>query len=588
VAFFGFADSEKMDPQSLSLVTTLLIVFAAAVAGGFFANALKIPFLLGYIIMGIIFGNIAPQYADKHFLNLISDVGVTLLLFTLGVELSFHRLRFVMGIVFWAAFFQIILVTSFLFSLLFGVFGMSFLLSLFIAVLSSLSSTVVIVKILFEKGELDTVPGEILTGWLVIQDLAVIPIVVLLPALVVIYMSGSATFIGTISVIALQLLKAGVAIILVLFFGKTGVPVILNRVAKLGSREVYLITTICIVFLSALAAYAFGLSAGLGAFIAGLMIAETSQNHMVFSEVRPLRDIFSTVFFVSLGMNISVSTMFYIWPVFIGVTALIILLKFVAVFFLNRFLGYHPKTAFLVGLGLIPISEFGFILAREGMMLGALSPQDFMFCISLVIGTIAFSSPFILHGQKLYYGLKHSLGERIFLFGTKKSLKSEKHEELPLKNHVVICGYGRVGKYIGRALEMAGIPLVVVDYNHTTVTNVKGKGMTVVYGDPADRDVLDKAQVDYAKAIIIAIPDRHTQELIIGHALTLNKNIQIICRTHHEEDQVYLKSLGVTIVVQPEFEAALSVIHRLLPEYGIVPEDLSGKISRLKIEHGVG
>jgi len=577
-----------MDSQSLSLVTTLLFVFTAAVAGGFLAHFLKIPMLLGYIIMGIVFGNILPKFIDAQFLNLIADVGVTLLLFTLGVELSFHRLRRTMGTVFWAAFFQIILVTSLLFLVLFGLMGMSFLSSLLIALAGSLSSTVVVVKVLFEKGELDTMPGELLTSWLVIQDLFVIPIMVLLPGFTSAYMSGSATLGGTVTMIALQLLKATVAILLVLFFGKTGVPFFLTQVAKLKSREVYLITTISIVFISALSAFAFGLSAGLGAFIAGLMIAETSQNHMVFAEIRPLRDIFATVFFVSLGMSISFSTVLLIWPQFLGITFLVIILKLLVVFFLCRFLRYHPKTAWLVSLGLLPMSEFGFILAKEGVNLGALSSQEFTLLISLVISTIAVSSPLLLHGQKLYYALKHILGEKIFLFGKKTNLKMERHDELPFRDHVVICGYGRVGKYIGRALEMAGVPLVVVDYNHTTITQVKEKGLTVVYGDPADREVLDKAQVDFAKAIIIAIPDRHTQELVIGHALTLNKNIQIICRTHHEEDQTHLKSLGVQIVVQPEFEAALSIIHRLLPEYGVVAEELSGKISRLKIEHGVG
>ena len=577
-----------MDPHTLSLVTTLLFVFTAAVAGGFFAHALKIPMLLGYIIMGFVFGNILPRFTDTQFLHLISDVGVTLLLFTLGVEFSFHRLRHVLRTVFWAAFFQIVLVTTLLFCVLFGLLGMLFLPALFLSIAGALSSTVVVVKILFEKGELDTMPGEILTAWLVIQDLAVIPIMILLPGLVSLYLSGSPTVVGATTVIFFQLLKAAAAIFLVLFFGKTGVPFILKNVAKLGSREVYLITTIGIVFISALSLYAFGLSAGLGAFIAGLMIAETSQNHMVFSEVRPLRDIFSTIFFVSLGMSIPIATIALLWPMVIGMTALIVVLKFVVVFLLSRFLGYHPKTAWLVGLGLLPMSEFGFILAREGLISGALSSQDFILLISLVVGTIAVSSPFLFHGQTLYYRLKKLLGEKIFLFGRKTNLKMEKNEELPLKDHVVICGYGRVGKYVGRALEMAGIPLVVVDYNHTIVTKVKEKGITVVYGDPADRDVLDKAQVDYAKAIVIAIPDLHSQELIIGHALTLNKNIQIICRTHHEEDQTRLKTLGVQIIVQPEFEASLSIIHRLLPEYGVVSDDLSGKISRLKIEHGVG
>jgi len=577
-----------MDPHSVSLVTTLLLIFFAAVVGGFTAHALKVPLLLGYIFMGIIFGNTVSRFIDTSFLHLISDVGVTLLLFALGVELSFDRLKTVMGRVFWAAFFQMVLVTSFLFLLLFGILGMSVLPSLFIAIAGSISSSVVIVKILFEKGEMNTMPGEILTSWLVIQDLAVIPIMILIPALTGIYTSGSATVATTIFVIALQLIKAGIAVFFVLFFGKTGVPFVLNQVARLGSREVYLISTITIVFLSALTAYMFGLSAGLGAFIAGLIISRTNQNHMVFSEIRPLRDIFATVFFVSLGMSISLTTIGFIWPVLVGMTCVIVFIKFIAVYLLNRYLGYHPKTAFLVGLGLIPMSEFGFILAKEGVSLGALSSQDFILCIFLVVATIAVSAPCILHGQALYYRVKRFFGDRMYIFAGRRAVKNEIIEELPFKNHVVICGYGRVGKYVGRALEMAGIPLIVVDYNHSTVSTVKSKGITVVYGDPADRDVLDKAQVDFARAIIIAIPDRHTQELIIGHALTLNKNIQIICRSHHEEDQNRLKSLGVQIVVQPEFEASLSIIHRLLPEYGIVSDELAGKISRLKIEHGAG
>ncbi len=166
--------------------------------------------------------------------------------------------------------------------------------------------------------------------------------------------------------------------------------------------------------------------------------------------------------------------------------------------------------------------------------------------------------------------------------------QAEKQEELPYRDHIVLCGYGRVGKYIGRALEMAEIPFVVVDYNNATIAALKIKGIPVVYGDPADKGVLDWAQVDYAKAIIIAIPDRHTQELVIAHAQTLNRRIKIICRTHHEEDQKYLKSLGVDAVIQPEFEAALSIVERLLPSFGVADADVAGKISRLKIEHGVG
>jgi len=153
---------------------------------------------------------------------------------------------------------------------------------------------------------------------------------------------------------------------------------------------------------------------------------------------------------------------------------------------------------------------------------------------------------------------------------------------------VVICGYGRVGKYIGRALAMAGIPFIVIDYNHTTVHTLREKGIRTVYGDPSDIEVLDYAQVDKARVVIIAIPDRHTQEMVVANALTLSKTVRIICRTHHEEDQARLKAMGVHMIVQPEFEASLAIVTKILAQFGIQEDEITGKISRLKIEHGLG
>jgi len=255
---------------------------------------------------------------------------------------------------------------------------------------------------------------------------------------------------------------------------------------------------------------------------------------------------------------------------------------------LMRFLGHHRKTAFLVAVGLIPMSEFGFIIASLGLSLHAITASDYSLIVALTFLTILISAPLTGQGQGLYYWLQRTLGKHWpTLFHTKEEAALLK-EELPYRDHIVICGYGRVGKYIGRALEMAGIPFVVVDYNNATVKELKDKGIPVVYGDPADRDVLDFAQVDFAKAVIIAIPDRHTQELVIANAQTLNRHIKIICRTHHEEDQKDLKALGVDAVVQPEVEAAISSVERLVPSFGVTDEDIAGKISRLKIEHGAG
>ncbi len=576
-----------MTAGSVSLITTLLLVFVAAIAGGITAKKLRQPTLLGYIAAGVIFGNLLPRLANRDFLHLIADSGVTLLLFTLGVEFSFYRLRQLLRSLFWATTTQLLLsIFVFLLGLLW--LGFAFLPALFIAAAAALSSTAVIVKILSERGELETLPGEVATGWSVIQDLAVVPLMILLPTVAAVVASGSPTLLGTIGTLALSLLKALVALVTIIYLGRVGVPKLLARVAAVGSREIFLLTTIGLVFLAAITTYALGLSAGLGAFIAGLLVAETSQNHAIFAEVRPLRDLFAVVFFVTLGMVLPASFLLRLWPTLLGLALSVVVVKWFLVLGLMRFLSYHRKTAFLVAVYLTQVSEFGFIIAQEGLGLGALSQDQYALMVALVFLTIFVSTPLIAGGHQFYYWFWHSLGKRWpKIFPQNGDLKIGR-EEMNISDHIVICGYGRVGKYIGRALQMANLPFLVIDYNHNTLAELKEKGIPVVYGDPADKDVLDYAQVDLARAIIIAIPDRHTQEMIIANTQSLNRRIRIICRTHHEEDQRYLKSLGVHTLVQPEFEAALSIVERLLADFGVSPEEISGKISRLKIEHGLG
>lgn len=574
-------------PHTISLITTFLLVFASAIIGGVLARRLKLPMVVGYIAAGVLFGNVLPGITDRPFLKLIGDVGVTLLLFTLGVEFSFHRLRRILSTIAWAVILQILLCILLFLGVFFSL-GFGFIPALYLAAAASLSSTAIVVKILSERGELDTVPGELATGWLVVQDLAVIPLMILLPALSITQLAGTQQFLTLLFWVGISLLKAGLVIGVVIYLGRVGIGKILHYVASIGNQEIFLIATVGVVFLAGLLAYSVGLSIALGAFIAGLLVAETSQNHTIFAEIRPLRDIFAVVFFVSLGMVLPVAALVPKIPLILLLTVTVVIVKWLLVLGLCRFLGYHRKTAFLVALMLTQISEFGFIIAREGVTIGVLTHQQYILLVAVTFTTILVSSPMIYNGNKFYYWVYGVLGHKWpKIFSTKQESHSEQ-EELPIRDHVVICGYGRVGKYIGRALQMAGIAFLVVDYNHTTIAELKEKGIQVIYGDPADRDVLDYAQVDIAKVLIIAIPDRHTQEMIITHAQTLNRRIKIICRTHHEEDQAHLKSLGVSTVVQPEFEAALSIAQRLLSEFGISAEDISGKISRLKIEHGLG
>lgn len=571
----------------MTLFTTLLLVFLSAIIGGILAKKLRQPAIIGYIAVGVIVGNACSKSIDKTLIDQIAGVGVTLLLFTLGVEFSFERLKKILKTVSWAAILQI-LISFFLFLPLFLWFGYAFLPSLFIAIASSLSSTAVVVRMLSERGEKETIPGEVMTGWCVVQDLAVIPIMMLLPALTSVYLSGSSSVVATVSVTLINIIKASIAIGGVIFLGRIGVPWIVGAIAKFGSRELFLLTVIALVFLSGSIAYSVGLPAALGAFIAGLIVSETSQNHTIFSEIRPLRDLFAVVFFVSLGMALPFGLLVPILPILGMATLAILIGKMIIVYGISRFVGYHRKTSFLVAIGLAQMSEFGFIIANVGFTIGALSEQQYALLVALVFATIMVSAPMASQGHGLYYYLRDKTKQwfpKVF---------PDRREELlyqtnpPMKDHVVICGYGRVGKYIGRALQMAHIPFLVVDYNETTTKELRGKGIPVLYGDPADSDVLDHAEVDFAKLLVVAIPDRHTQEMVIANAQTLNKQITILCRTHHEEDQIRLKTLHVAHIIQPEFEAAISITTKLFREYGVPEEEIPGKLHRLKIEHGMG
>ncbi len=562
-----------------------MLLLAAAIGGGAIAVRLRLPSIVGYIAGGVLVGNIFGGIIDHHLVEMISESGVILLLFTLGVEFSFHKLRKILAIVSWPAMAQII-ITIGIILLLLVTLRTPFIPSLYLAAAAALSSTAVVIKLLSERGELDTVPGEVATGWLVIQDLAVVPILILLGALSAVS-GGEGTVISVVATVGLAMLKAGIFLAVILFLGRFGIPKLLTAVAGFRNRELFLLTTIGIVFSVGLTTYLLGLSVALGAFLAGLLVAETSQNHAVFAEIRPLRDLFAVVFFVALGMDLTISTLVAVWPVVIYLVISVVLVKGIVIYGLLRFLRYHRKTAFMVGAYLTQVSEFGFVLAQSGLVLGVLTREHAAILIAVTFVTIMISAPLLTNVHKVYYAIQKRLKKfpKFFPESVDNTLPDT---GVAIKNHVVVCGYGRVGRYIGRALQMASIPFLVVDYNQHALKLLKEQGILTVYGDPADKDVLDYAQVDLAHSIVIAIPDRHTQEMIIGNSLSLNRRIKIICRTHHEEDQKHLKSLGVQTIVQPEFEAALSIVTRLLSDYGVPEEEVAGKMSRLKIEHGVG
>jgi len=567
---------------SLSLVILMTVILGAAFIGGFLAKKLRQPPVLGYILAGVGVGILGSRFfPEKEAVSALAEIGVALLMFVLGLEVSFSRLRKVGEVAFWGGMIQILTVII-LSILIFGRLGFDFYSSLFIGCAFALSSTAIVIKLLSERGEIDTLPGEIMLGWLLVQDLAVLPMVVILPVV-----GSSGVGWGLLG----SVLKAVVFLIAILFLGRKVVPLLISRVADFGSRELLLLAVVALCLLTALSASSLGLSLALGAFLAGLIVAETSENHAVFSEIRPLRDLFSIFFFISIGMFLRPEFFLANFLPIVLATFFVIFVKVLVVTALVLYLGYHTKTAIIVGMGLVQVGEFAFVLARLGITHNLVDERTYSLILSVALLTILLTPWFIQGAPKIYLWLRRTSQRRLpklyYLLFTRYDHR-QAQEELPLADHVVICGHGRVGSWLGRALQLLEVPYIVIDYNHQLVEELKEKGINALYGDPADIDVLNYAQVDKARTVVVAIPDQATQELVVAHCQTLNRSAKIISRIHHQEDQKRLKALGVTAVIQPEFEASLSIIRRVLHYSGVEKDEVAKKIKRLRIEHGMG
>lgn len=572
----------------LILAKSLVIVLVSAFIGGVIAKKLHFPLLVGYLLSGMFIGAFLKSYIDiKEAIKSIAEIGVVLLLFTLGLEFTLAKMKEFGEVIIFGSLVQVLL-TIFISVIVFPIIGIDFYSALFLGTVFSLSSTAVALKTLSDKGELETLHGELTSGWLFMQDLYTLPLIIILPT-VGLMMKGETVGIGNLFIFLKSLSFAFFSFFVVIYLGKTIVPKVIERIADLRSRELVLVASVSFCLLSAFLFQVLGLSYALGAFIAGILLSNSSAHHGIFAEVRPLKDLFSTVFFVSLGFILNVQFLASNWFTIFVLVILVILIKFTISVLLVFLLGYHTKTATLVGFSLISVGEFAFILALIGISASLITAETYMIILSVSFISLIISVPLLSKSENIYYKMKQFIGKipklRSLLTRLDRTL-------LPLENslsdHIVVLGHGRVGKYICKALAYSKIPYIVVDYNHKLVKLLRNQDVNVIYGDPAEIDVLEFARVREAKAAILAYSDRHTQETVVLNILSLNPKIKIICRTHFDEDHKKLKSLGVDSIVQPEFEAAVSMTERLLRFLYLNSKDIEEKLRNLRNHQGLG
>lgn len=563
--------------HNISLITTIAAGFGAALVFGFIAERMKVPALVGYLLAGVLIGPATPGFvADVHLASQLSEIGIMLLMFGVGLHFSLKDLLTVRRIAVPGALAQMTVAT------LLGMFtawcwGWSPGSALIFGLSLSCASTVVLLKSLENLGQLDTMNGRIAIGWLVVQDLSAVLVLVLLPPLVAV-LGGSKDHVADASALWMSigqiLLQVSAFIALMLVVGRRVLPWILWQVARTGSRELFTLSVVATAIGIAFGASSlFSVSFALGAFFAGTVMRESEFSHRAAQESLPLRDAFSVLFFVSVGMLFDPAILVDEPLRVLGVLAIIIFGNSLAALSLVIALRYPLNTALTVAASLGQIGEFSIILAGLGLSLGLLSTEGMNLVLAGVLISIALNS-FLFTAIKPFrsWALKHSaLARRL-------EQRQDPYAELPmsterkyLEGQVVLVGYGRVGRRIARALDERGIPYVVAEQNREVVEDLRKSGKAAVSGNAAEAAVLIQAHIAKAAMLVVAMPDTLNVRQMADIARTLNPDIEIILRTHGEDESLLLRRDGIGTVFFGEEELARGMTSHILERFAPQP-----------------
>ena len=560
-------------PHSVTLITTIAVSFGLALLMGLIANRLKLPVLVGYLVAGVILGANTPGFvADLELSSQLAEIGVILLMFGVGLHFSLNDLLAVRRIALPGAIVQIAVATA-LGATVAVAWGWNLGASIVFGVALSTASTVVLLRALEQRGVLKSVNGSIAVGWLVVEDLAMVLVLVLLPPLSgwLGGDAGNAVEGASSSDLLITLLltfgKVSFFIALMLIVGKRVFPWLLWHVASTNSNELFILSVITVAIGIAYgSAMLFGVSFALGAFFAGMVMRESDLSHRAAQESLPLRDAFSVLFFVSVGMLFDPNVLIEQPLRVLSTIAIIIIGKSLAAFLLVLAFRYPLNTALTVSASLAQIGEFSFILAALGVSLGLLpvEAQSLILAgafISITLNTLVFQ---VIEPVQAWIRSRSKLARVL-------ERTDDPLAELPMTvassyvtSHVVLVGYGRVGRHIGEALTEQGLALVVAEQNREIVEGLRKRGIHAVAGDAAEPAVLIQAHIARATMLVIAVPDTLRARRMIETARMLNPPIEIIVRTHNEEEAALLRKESGGTVFIGEHELALSMTRHVL------------------------
>jgi monovalent cation:H+ antiporter-2, CPA2 family len=572
------------------LLLTLAIGFSMALALGFLAHRLGFSPLLGYLVAGVVVGPFTPgPTADVSIAEQLSEVGVILLMFGVGLHFHLKDLWAVRRIAVPGAIIQSAVATA-VGTAVVAFLGWSFGAGLVFGLSVSVASTVVLMRILEDNGVLDSERGRIAVGWLVVEDILTVVVLVLLPS----FAAGgqAASLPSVLESIGLAVLKIGVFAFLALVPGGRFVPWFLTRIARTRSRELFTLSILAFALaVACISAIVFGASIALGAFIAGMVVGQTKMSEQAGADALPMKDAFAVLFFVSVGMLFNPQSIIADpWP-FLAAMGIILLVKPLVSFLIVTVAGYSSDTALTVATGLAQIGEFSFIVSAVAVKLKLFTPAGESALVAAAVVSIALN-PFafrlfenlggMIRGKKKLWGLlnrraearsRHSAsvaGER--LAGTESAVRA------------VVIGYGPVGKTVTRILAEFGVLPVVVDLNVDTVTGIAASGGVAVYGDAAKPEVLRAAGIEKARYLIVTMPEMAAKPSLVLEARKLNPEVKILVRVRYLSERPVFEELAVAGVCYEEAEVALRLSKLLLLDKGVDAVLIRQKLSILRGE----
>ncbi len=556
----------------LGFLRDFVLIFGVAIGITFLFYHLRIAPIVGYLIAGVLLGpSVLGVAKDVASIEVLAEIGVILLLFLIGVEFSLNQLLRMNRKMFMVGLLQVLLTTGIVTIIAIG-FRASLPQGLFVGFLVTMSSTVIVMKVLSDRGETDSPQGRLSTAILIFQDLSIVAIVLLMPVL-----GGKSGF--SFFEVVLKVIFALTFVVTVIVVSRYLVPLMLYRVVQTHNRELFLLSIVLICFGTAYLTSLVGLSLAIGAFLAGLIISESEYGHQAFSEMLPLKDIFSILFFVSIGMLLDVSSVLRDPMVIILAVMGILIIKFTVGALVPALLGYPARISVIVGVAIAQIGEFSFVLSREGLIYDLISTDDYQVFLASAIITMVFT-PFMIQGSKRFSDVTEKLPlPREVRLGRFHEQIIEKEY---LKNHVIVVGFGLNGKNVSKVLDASRIPYIVLELNPETVRYEKKRGIPIFYGDASRESVLTQVNLKNARTVVIAISDASATRRIVELTRRLNPSVYIIARTRYTNEIDPLYSLGANDVIPEEFETSIEILSRVLHRYFIPVNEIENHINEIR------